>query len=134
MNISQQLSGKISKYMENPHSLESRKIEVGNQLQYLRKKAGLTQKEVCDIVEVTPQSYSGYEKGKYEPSLETICRLAMLYNVTTDHILCNWIDETDEAESNLKNEAEKDRFNTLEAEVQMIKEHMEHLLKKMDDK
>lgn len=134
MNISQQLSGKISKYMENPHSLESRKIEVGNQLQYLRKKAGLTQKEVCDIVEVTPQSYSGYEKGKYEPSLETICRLAMLYNVTTDHILCNWIDETDEAESNLKNEAENDRFNTLEAEVQMLKEHMEHLLKKMDDK
>ena len=134
MNISQQLSGKISKYMENPHSLESRKIEVGNKLQYLRKKAGLTQKEVCDIVEVTPQSYSGYEKGKYEPSLETICRLAMLYNVTTDHILCNWIDETDEAESNLKNEAENDRFNTLEAEVQMLKEHMEHLLKKMDDK
>lgn len=133
MNISQQLSGKISKYMENPHSLESRKIEVGNQLQYLRKKAGLTQKEVCDIVEVTPQSYSGYEKGKYEPSLETICRLAMLYNVTTDHILCNWIDEIDEAESNLKNEAENDRFNTLEAEVQMLKEHMDRLLKKMGD-
>lgn len=133
MNISQQLSGKISKYMENPHSLESRKIEVGNQLQYLRKKAGLTQKEVCDIVEVTPQSYSGYEKGKYEPSLETICRLAMLYNVTTDHILCNWIDEIDEAESNLRNEAENDRFNTLEAEVQMLKEHMDRLLKKMGD-
>lgn len=133
MNISQQLSGKISKYMENSHSLESRKIEVGNQLQYLRKKAGLTQKEVCDIVEVTPQSYSGYEKGKYEPSLETICRLAMLYNVTTDHILCNWIDEIDEAESNLKNEAENDRFNTLEAEVQMLKEHMDRLLKKMGD-
>lgn len=133
MNISQQLSGKISKYMENPHSLESRKIEVGNQLQYLRKKAGLTQKEVCDIVEVTPQSYSGYEKGKYEPSLETICRLAMLYNVTTDHILCNWIDEIDEAESDLKNEAGNDRFYTLEAEVQVLKEHMDRLLKKMGD-
>lgn len=133
MNISQQLSGKISKYMKNPHSLESRKIEVGNQLQYLRKKAGLTQKEVCDIVEVTPQSYSGYEKGKYEPSLETICRLAMLYNVTTDHILCNWIDEIDEAESDLKNEAGNDRFYTLEAEVQVLKEHMDRLLKKMGD-
>ena len=65
MNIAHQLSGKISKYMENPHSLESRKIEVSNQLQYLRKEAGLTQKEVCDIVEVTPQSYSGYETVSY---------------------------------------------------------------------
>lgn len=134
MNIAHQLSGKISKYMENPHSLESRKIEVGNQLQRLRKENGLTQKEVCDIVEVTPQSYSGYEKGKYEPSLETICRLAMLYNVTTDHILCNWIDETSEAESYLKNEAENDRFSTLEAEIQMLKANMESLRKSMEDK
>lgn len=129
MNIAHQLSGKISLYMENPHSLESRKIEVGNQLQYLRKKAGLTQKEVCDIVEVTPQSYSGYEKGKYEPSLETICRLAMLYNVTTDHILCNWTDETSEAESYSNNEIENERIDSLEAEVQMLKENMKSLLK-----
>lgn len=129
MNIAHQLSGKISLYMENPHSLESRKIEVGNQLQYLRKKAGLTQKEVCDIVEVTPQSYSGYEKGKYEPSLETICRLAMLYNVTTDHILCNWTDETSEAESYSNNEIENERIDSLEAEVQMLKENMKNLLK-----
>lgn len=133
MNIAHQLSGKISLYMENPHSLESRKIEVGNQLQYLRKKAGLTQKEVCDIVEVTPQSYSGYEKGKYEPSLETICRLAMLYNVTTDHILCNWIDENGEIESQVKNEFENERFDSLEAEVQMLKEDVKRLLESIEN-
>lgn len=133
MNIAHQLSGKISKYMENPHSLESRKIEVGNQLQYLRKDAGLTQKEVCDIVEVTPQSYSGYEKGKYEPSLETICRLAMLYNVTTDHILCNWIDEVEEGESWAKNEMDNQRIADLEAEVQILKENVNALQKAIKD-
>ena len=134
MNIAHRLSGKISKYMENPHSLESRKIEVGNQLQYLRKEAGLTQKEVCDIVEVTPQSYSGYEKGKYEPSLETICRLAMLYEVTTDHILCNWIDEVEEGASWAKNEMDNQRIADLEAEVQSITDNMNALMKAVKDK
>lgn len=129
MRIAEELSGKISKYMENPHSLESRKIEVGRQLQALRKKAGLTQREVCDIVEVTPQSYSGYEKGKYEPSLETVCRLAMLYGVTTDHILCNWVDELDEAESYLNNEEDNQRLETLEADVQYIKREIAEILK-----
>lgn len=134
MNVAHQLSGKISKYMDNPHSLESRKIEVGNQLQHLRKDAGLTQKEVCDIVEVTPQSYSGYEKGKYEPSLETICRLAMLYNVTTDHILCNWIDEFEEGKSWAENEMENQRIADLEAEMQAIKDNVDEILKAIKDK
>ena len=129
MSIARRLSGKISKYMENPHSLESRKIEVGKQLQHLRKDAGFTQKDVCDIVEVTPQSYSGYENGKYEPSLETICRLSMLYGVSADHILCNWIDEIGEAESYVRNEDGNARIEMLEAEMQSIRNELEALKK-----
>lgn len=60
---------------------------VGERLVQLRKIFHLTQKEVSEIINVTPQTYSGYEKGKYEPSMETLVRLAFLYRTSIDNLL-----------------------------------------------
>lgn len=57
----------------------------------------------------------------------------MLYNVTTDHILCNWIDEVEEGESWAKNEMDNQRIADLEAEVQILKENMNALQKAIKD-
>lgn len=58
----------------------------------------------------------------------------MLYEVTTDHILCNWIDEVEEGASWAKNEMDNQRIADLEAEVQSIKDNMNALMKAVKDK
>lgn len=119
-----ELTGKLGLYMHNPHDAESRKIAVSKKLQELRKLANLTQKDVCEVIHVTPQTYSGYEKGKYEPTMETIVRLAMLYGVSTDHILCNWIDETDEGSSYFENIVDNEQLKDLRLEIAMIRQEL----------
>ena len=130
---SMQITDKISLYMKNPYGAEARKKIVSQKLKELRNKAGLTQKEVCEIIDVTPQTYSGYEKGKYEPTMETIVRLAILYNVSTDHILCNWIDEDEESASIIKNETDNGALQQLQEDVERLKQQMEDFVLKTNN-
>ena len=116
-----ELSGRIAHYMQNPYSAETRKQQVSRQIKDLRRQAGLTQREVCEIIQVTPQTYSGYENGKYEPTLETIVRLSLLYRVKADHILCIWTNEDEEAESTVENEIHNEEFRMLQEEVERLK-------------
>ena len=124
-----ELTGRISEYMDHPHSSESRKLEVRQKLQELRKRSGLTQREVCEIICVTPQTYSGYEKGKYEPTMETIVRLSMLYNVTTDYILCSWVDDSEAASSYFDNICDNESLRQLKEEVAIMRHEIEELKK-----
>lgn len=50
-------------------------------------QAKLSQRDLCEIIGIAVTTYSGYEQGKHEPSLETICRLADLYGISSDFIL-----------------------------------------------
>lgn len=74
-------------YFSEPYTAEERKELMGSQLQTIRKYYRLTQKEVSEIIGVTAQTYSGYEKGKFEPSAETLVRLAYLYCTTIDYLV-----------------------------------------------
>lgn len=122
-----ELNGRIGAYMVDPYSAETRKQQVSQQMKELRKRANLTQREVCEIIRVTPQTYSGYEKGKYEPTLETIVRLALLYEVSTDHILCAWVNEDEEAASAAANEMWNEQLHSLSEEVERLKFQMAEL-------
>jgi SOS-response transcriptional repressor LexA len=53
----------------------------------LRKANNLTQKDVADYLHVQRATYSRYENGTNAISLEILCKLADLYNVTTDFLL-----------------------------------------------
>lgn len=120
---------KIEQYMESPLNSEGRKAAVSQMLQDLRKRAGLTQREVCHFIQVSPQTYSGYEKGKYEPTMETIVRLSLLYGVSTDHILCNWVDEQDEAISYFENVDQNKQLEDLRMEFDIMRQEIEELKK-----
>lgn len=56
-------------------------------LQYYRKNAGLTQKDVADKLKISPQLVSLWEKGSRNPRIEQIGDLAKLFKVSTDSIL-----------------------------------------------
>lgn len=50
-------------------------------LQYLRKRAGLTQNELADKVQISKSALSMYENGNREPNFETLERFADFFNV-----------------------------------------------------
>ncbi len=65
-----------------------RKAEVAERLQQVRKESGLMQKEVADRTGINMVTLSGYEIGKNEPNMEALVRLADIYNVSLDYLLC----------------------------------------------
>lgn len=49
---------------------------IGDKIKEARKKAGITQQELANRLETTPQNLSQYENGKRQPKLETLDKIA----------------------------------------------------------
>ncbi len=62
-------------------------MELGERLTMLRKEKGLLQKDVADHLHLTVATVSNYEKNVRMPGLETLVKLADLYDVSTDYLL-----------------------------------------------
>lgn len=60
---------------------------LGERLQKLRKERGLSQKEVANILEISPAVISNYESSGRTPSVEVLLSLAKLYRCSTDYLL-----------------------------------------------
>lgn len=56
-------------------------------LKEIRKKRNLSQNEVSELLNISQSNYSKYEKGSIEPNMETIIKLAKIFNVSADEIL-----------------------------------------------
>lgn len=53
----------------------------------LRKKQGLSAKEVAKLINVAPSTFSEYENGAYEPSIDVLAKLASIYRVSLDYLI-----------------------------------------------
>ena len=53
-------------------------------LKELRKKKGLKQQEIAELLGVKRNTYSDWENGKTEPSFENLIKLADLLEVSLD--------------------------------------------------
>ena len=60
---------------------------IAERLISLRKKAGLSQSAVADLLAVTRQAVSKWESGKASPSLEAYSALAALYHTSIEAII-----------------------------------------------
>ena len=60
---------------------------IRDNLKALRIISGLSQNEVAEALNVTRQTISSYETGRTEPDLETLKRLAELYNADIHDVL-----------------------------------------------
>lgn len=58
-------------------------------LKEFRKKYNLTQKQVAEKINVSQQTYNNYETKNYEPTIETLIKLAKLFNVSVDKLIGN---------------------------------------------
>ena len=62
-------------------------IGLGDKLKALRKKFRFTQKDVANRLNVSASVVAGYEQGNRCPSTEILCRLADIYQCSTDYLL-----------------------------------------------
>ena len=53
----------------------------------LRKKCGITMKELGTAIGVAESTISQYETGKRQPDYETLLKIAEFFGVTTDYLL-----------------------------------------------
>lgn len=57
-----------------------------DRLNSLRSEKGLTQAEISDEIDITPQAFSYYLKGR-EPKYDLLIKMAEYFGVTTDYLL-----------------------------------------------
>lgn len=91
------------------------KETFGQRFQRLRKKLGLTQEDIANKVNVTPQAISKWENDISSPDISLLNELADIFNVTLDELLGR---ETIKTEI-IPNELRKD-INKLILKVQIL--------------
>jgi len=60
---------------------------IRKRIKECREATDLSQKELADLVDVTPSAVNQYEKGEKTPSTETLIKLAKALGVATDYLL-----------------------------------------------
>ena len=56
--------------------------KIGQKLKEGRESHSYTQKYICDILGVTPQTVSAWENGKNKIDIETLARLCQMYDIS----------------------------------------------------
>lgn len=64
---------------------------MGQRLRSIRKKQGLTQEQVAEKAEISPQHYSGVETGGVKVSLPALVRIANALSASMDELLLDSI-------------------------------------------
>lgn len=59
-----------------------------NKIKEYRLKFNMTQKELSEKVHVTSRTIISLEKGKYNPSLMLVYRIASVFNTTIEDLYC----------------------------------------------
>ena len=62
-------------------------MEFSENLKYLRKSVQYTQKKLADYLGLSANTVCEWEKGRSEPSIATIKKMAELFDVSADYLL-----------------------------------------------
>ncbi len=62
-------------------------MTLGNKIQTMRKEKGLTQQELADMMGVTDKAVSKWERDISCPDINTMPKLAQVFDVTVDSLL-----------------------------------------------
>ncbi|MEK4426058.1 helix-turn-helix transcriptional regulator [Solibacillus sp. FSL K6-1523] len=59
-----------------------------NKVKNCRNDAGLTQKQLAELVSVSQRTIISLEKGQYKPSIMLAYRLACVFKTTVEDLFC----------------------------------------------
>lgn len=74
---------------------------LGDKIKLYRENKKMTQNDLADILEVSAGTVSKYESGALEPSIESIKRLAELFEISIDELLNDKEDKFDISKINV---------------------------------
>ena len=83
----------ISRFVIFYNSRNGRKAGVAMRLRDIREDRDITQKELAEFLHIRQNTYSQYETGQRQLPVDTLVKLALFFNTSTDYIL----ELTDEA-------------------------------------
>ena len=66
---------------------------IGTKISFCRKKAGLSQEALATRLNISRQAVSRWETGEAVPDTEKIVQLSRLFQVSTDYLLLDEIEE-----------------------------------------
>ncbi|MGT2667092.1 helix-turn-helix domain-containing protein [Streptococcus rifensis] len=72
----------------------------------LRKEAGLSQEQLADQLNLSRQSISKWESGQSQPEIDKIVELSRVFNVTTDYLLLDHIENHQVSQATQTTEAQ----------------------------
>lgn len=87
-------------------------MSIGNNIRNIRKRNGMTLKQIADIIGCSPQLISQYESGKRQPKLETKKKIAAALNCDVSdidksiYVISTEYELTPERLEHFKNDAE----------------------------
>ena len=73
-------------------------MELYERLTELRKKNGLSQEKLAELLNISRQAVSKWETGTSNPDINNIIQLGKLYGVSTDYILLGKVQEAESPE------------------------------------
>ena len=73
---------------------------LADKLIKLRKKSGMSQEELAEVMQVSRQAVSKWESAQTVPDLQKILALASLFGVTTDYLLKDDIEDEEYTDEN----------------------------------
>ncbi|MBQ8749692.1 MAG: helix-turn-helix transcriptional regulator [Clostridia bacterium] len=62
-------------------------MDIGGKLKNLRKHNNLSQRQLADLLSVKEYSVGDYERGRSEPSIETLRKLSIIFKISLDELL-----------------------------------------------
>ena len=118
-----------------------KKYKLGEVLRYYRDRSNLTQQQVSDLIGINRTTYTYYETGKTEPSIDTLYKLIKIFGITYDDLLPSEKNPRSNKESFL-HALENDAIYNLTKEEQSIiiayrslsRKNKEDFKKKLDEK
>ena len=62
---------------------------IGKRIQQFRKKKGMTQEELSEIIDISPHYLSALERGIYNIKLETLVKILNTLDISADEVFCD---------------------------------------------
>ena len=76
--------------------MNRRIARFGDKIKILRKRNNLTQDQLADLIPVTRQTVSAWEKNVSSPDINILAKISEIFNMTTDELVFGKVAQTEE--------------------------------------
>ena len=73
---------------------------IGKRIQEFRKKKGMTQDELSEIIDISPHYLSALERGIYNIKLETLVKILNTLAISADEVFCDVFEKSSAVSAN----------------------------------